>query len=161
MSKLKGNNFERKIAKIFNDRFRHLYKDKDSFRRSITSGGFFGGKNSKKSIIDEHKIDIGDIMTPPGFRFTIECKFYKTPFTINILHNFNSQLDKWLKQAEEQSKLANKDFLLIIKFNDIKEIVITKKLLVSNINYIYYNSYYIYSLESLLNLKDEIWFLME
>lgn len=161
MSKAKGNNFERKIAKIFNDRFRHLYNGKDSFRRSITSGGFFGGKNSKKSIVDEHKVDIGDIMTPIGFKFTLECKFYKTPFTINILHSCNSQLGKWIKQAEDQSKVANKDFLLIIKFNDIKEIVISKELLAFNTNYLYYNSYYIYSLESLLKLEDKKWFLME
>lgn len=159
-SKQKGNAFERKIAKTFSDKFSERFNGKESFRRSVTSGASFGGSNSinAETMLEEHQIDIGDIMTPRQFKFTIECKHYKTPVSINGLFSNDKKLDEWIEQSVLQAKLAKKDFLLIIKWNDVKEIVITPVKVESIENYHYYNKYYIYRLEDLLKLPDSFFF---
>lgn len=159
-SKQKGNAFERQIAQMFSDKFRHRFDGKDSFRRNVTSGGFFGGSNAYRAdeIISEHQVDIGDIMCPPKFKFTIECKNYKTPLKLNALMLMNnSEFNGWITQAKEQAQLAKKDFLLIIKWNDTKPIVVSQINFEGKVN-IKYDDCFICSFEHLLSLDDEVFF---
>lgn len=158
-SKQKGNTFERKIAKLFSDKFNHMFEGKDAFRRNLTSGGYFGGSNAnrKDSIIADHHIDVGDIMTPPNFKYTLECKFYKTPPTFNSLIKGNAIIDKWLEQAKLQSEVANKPFMIIAKWNDVQEVCIFE----TNLKGIPYKEYIIIPLNTLLEQQPiDFWFVV-
>lgn len=163
-SKQKGNSFERKIAKVFSEKFKHKYGGKDSFRRNLTSGGFFGGGNAsrKESIIENHQVDIGDIMTPPNFKFTIECKFYKNAPTLASLFKGNKTLDAWIEQAKLQKDTAQKEFLLIVKWNGLQEMVILEPRVMLGYplkNFISYKNLYIVAFEDILSIDAlEFWY---
>ena len=114
------------MAKILNKRFSEKLEGKDGFVRNLGSGARFGGKNSAKveSLKDEHKL-VGDISTPPDFKFVIECKHYKdSPTFRSALNEQISQWDGWLKQVETDAKSVNKLPMLVIKYNLIDEFVL-------------------------------------
>jgi len=124
--KQKGNSFERRIANVFSERFKEQTGLEQSFRRNIDSGSFFGGNNqSRTQTHDLSKASFGDIVTPPGFKFSLECKFYKTPPSFNsFLKQDIKQWDDWLTQAKQDSINSNQDMALIIKYNNVEEIVL-------------------------------------
>lgn len=125
-SKAKGNTFERKMANLLSDRFADHTGLKSSFRRNVDSGSFFGRSNQVR--IETHGTEhacFGDLMTPASFRYTVECKHYKAPPSFNaILKQDWKQLDEWLGQAKQDGLNAGKDWLVIVKFNNIDEFVV-------------------------------------
>lgn len=125
-SKNKGNSFERKIAKELSGRFEALTGLTDAFRRNIDSGSFFGASNQKR--IDSHGTEnaqFGDIITPSTFRFCVECKHYKTPPSMKALVKQEwKTFDDWIGQAQQDAANAGKDWLLIVKFNNVDEFVL-------------------------------------
>ena len=64
-SRSKGNRFERKIAKLLNERF-----ETKEFCRTPGSGAFGTTHASLPKHIKVH----GDLITPEKFKFVIECK---------------------------------------------------------------------------------------
>lgn len=139
-SKNKGNSFERKIANLLSSKFEPVYDKKNSFRRNPDSGSFFGGMNeSRVATHHEAAAHFGDIIAPPDFKFCIECKHYKDPPTIaSFIVQHVPQWDKWIAQAEADARKGSKDFLLIIKYNRVPEIVITAENLYNGIPYKHY-----------------------
>lgn len=128
--KQKGNTFERTISNYLSDHFSDHLGIETGFRRNIDSGSFFGGKNQYRvqTHLEEHQ-SFGDILTPTNFKFEIECKAYKTPPALNSIVTGNyKKFDEWIAQAEQDAQNANKGTMLIIKFNNVKPVVLVKEM---------------------------------
>ena len=162
-SKRKGDNFERKIAKILSDRFASFLGNKRGFLRNLGSGARFGGKNSiQASLITEEIKTVGDIVTPKSFRFNIECKHYaEAPSFKAILTQSVSLFDKWIEQAELDHKTMGTDYwCVIMKFNLVPESVILPDTLISEFpDYIIkYKTNIIIGLDYFLSKPDDFYF---
>ena len=161
-SKNKDNTFERKISNKLSERFEQITGIKNSFRRNVDSGSFFGGTNQKR--LDTHLTEnaiLGDIVCPGNFLFNIECKHYnKQPLFSNILTQYCKQWDVWIKQAEQDSKNANKKMAIIIKYNNVDEFVLIKDQ-VAGVPVLQYKTYYIVKLTDFLNLPDSYFFAIQ
>lgn len=157
--KSKGNTFERKIANKLSDRFKEVTGLEKSFIRNSDSGSFFGGKNQKRvQTHDLEKATFGDIICPNNFNFSIECKHYKTsPSFKSIVEGKVVQWDSWIAQAEQDATNSNKKVMLIIKYNNVDEIVfITDELPIQNV--LKYKEYSLLSLTNLLSFNDTYFF---
>lgn len=126
--KQKGSAFERKMCNKLSARFAEHTGVEKSFYRNPSSGAFFGGKNqSRMQTHDLEKATFGDIICPNNFKFSIECKHYKTaPSFKSILESKVGQWDTWISQAEQDASNANREVLLIIKYNNVEEFVLVK-----------------------------------
>jgi hypothetical protein len=162
-SKQKGNSFERTIANTLSSRFRSHTGIEQAFRRNADSGSFWGGKNKDRKLT--HDVDhaqYGDIICPIDFKFTVECKNYKTPPAFNsVISQSVADWDKWIKQASQDAEECNKDYLIIIKYNRTEIFCILNnklKELVDNKQFGSYNSNVLISLENLLSLSDDFYF---
>jgi hypothetical protein len=156
LSKNKGSAFERKIANLFSARFAEYTGKSSCFRRNADSGSFFGASNKKRiETHDTSKACYGDIMTPPGFNFAIECKHYKTPPSFaSILKQDFKTLDGWLEQAEQDAENSQQRVLLIMKFNNVPEAAVVK----SDLGAIKYRGYSIVPLVEFLDQPDDYFF---
>lgn len=159
-SKNKGNTFERKISKVLSDRFKEATGLEQSFRRNIDSGSFFGGSNQqRKDTYDTTKATFGDIMCPPGFKFNLECKHYKTAPSFGVLlKQENKQWDTWISQAKQDSVNADQHMMLIIKYNGVDEFVFLEDVDVSIEATFTYKGLKAYALSNLLTLDDSFFF---
>jgi hypothetical protein len=126
MSKSKGNVFERKIANLFSKRFAEQTGIENSFRRDISSGSFFGATNQKRlATHDTETATFGDVMAPSNFKFSIECKHYKTPPTFtSMMKQDCKMISDWIAQATQDAVNSGKLMLVIAKFNNVAEFVI-------------------------------------
>ena len=79
-SKRKGSTFERKIAKMLNERF-----DTKEFSRTPGSGAF---ATSHRNLPEHLRIQ-GDLITPSNFPFVVECK---TVMTYNLMIYLNTRV---------------------------------------------------------------------
>lgn len=156
-AKNKGNSFERKIANMLSNKFESKYNKSQTFRRNPDSGSYFGGLNeSRMSTHHESSVNIGDIISPPDFKFTIECKHYQSPPNISALISQHvPQWDKWIEQALSDANKIDKNFLLIIKYNRIPEFVITDCKKFSGMSY---KNYLIMPLNDLLEYENDEFF---
>lgn len=125
-SKNKGNQFERKIANLFSARFETHTGIVSSFRRDASSGSFWGASNQKRlQTHDAETATFGDVMAPAGFRFSIECKHYKTPPTFtSMMKQDCKMITDWIKQAKQDATNSNKKMLVVAKFNNVADFVI-------------------------------------
>lgn len=159
--KQKGNSFERKIANLLSDRFKEYLKEDKGFRRNPDSGSYFGGTNTRRQ--ETHNLDyavFGDLICPRNFKFALECKHYKSaPSFQSIFDHDVKQWDNWLAQAKQDSINAGKDMMLIVKYNNVKEIVFLDHPLIDvPIQFLYKDKYCIYKLETVLEHEDEFFF---
>jgi len=104
-SKAKGSRFERKIAAMFNDRF----KTKE-FSRTPGSGAF-----ATTHSLPEHLQIYGDLIAPKNFKYCIECKKGYSNIKINHLLDYSSQLWKFIKQCEKDSIKCNKEPMILFQ----------------------------------------------
>jgi len=124
-SKSKGNGFENKIAKLLSEKLAPL-----TFVRSQGSGARVGGKNfetmGKMFGEDALKLFVGDIVPTNerdvdlDFRFSIECKFYKTAERMESLLTGSSLIYGWMNEALNDAQKINRAGLVIFKFNNTK-----------------------------------------
>jgi hypothetical protein len=159
--KNKGNTFERKMANLLSARFKDFLGIDTGFRRNSDSGSYFGGKNVFR--VEKHDMDhavFGDLMCPVNFKFSVECKHYKTaPSFQSVINKEVTQWDGWIKQVEQDSTSAGKLPLLIIKYNNVPEFVFVKnKLEIDEI--LVYKGYYAYTLTSVLASDNTLFFLL-
>ncbi len=157
--KAKGSNFERKIANLLSERFETKLGQKNGFRRNPDSGSFFGGSNSART--ESYNLDyavFGDLICPRNFRYSVECKHYKTPpsFKSVVSHNV-SQWDQWLEQAEKDSASSSRLMSLIVKYNNVDEILFLKEP-IQGTNHSLYRCYYLHLLSDWLKLPDDHFF---
>lgn len=124
--KAKGNTFERKIANLLSERFAEITGIDKAFRRNADSGSFFGGSNVKRTAIyDTEKATFGDIICPATFSYSLECKHYKAPPSFALVMKQDCKdWDKWIGQAGQDCISSNKKMAIIIKYNNVEEIVI-------------------------------------
>lgn len=158
--KAKGNNFERKIANLLSDRFKTHLKVEKGFQRNPDSGSFYGGSNARRTTT--HNLDyavFGDLICPRDFKYTLECKHYKSAPTFqSVFDQQVTQWDGWLAQAKQDSISAGKAMMLIIKYNNVKEIVFLDSPLDEVECQLKYKGYYGYKLETVLANEDTFFF---
>lgn len=159
-SKNKGNTYERKVSNLLSGRFKSLLNEDKGFRRNPDSGSYFGGSNSTK--LQTHNLDyavFGDIICPKHFKFTIECKHYKSPPTFNSLINQKiTAWDEWIDQAVQDSQSAGKKPLLIIKYNNVPDLILITDLLPNGHIILTYNGFNLYKLDELMQQPDTYFF---
>jgi len=123
-SKGKGSGYERHIAALLTEKLAPM-----KFRRSQSSGAILGGENAKfleQFSADARALFVGDVVPTNEtdvfreqgwkLKFTIECKFYKTPD--NLEHLFaGDRIPQWFAQAERDAAKVGKIAILIFKFN--------------------------------------------
>ena len=158
--KQKGNGFERKIANLLSETFEPYLGISNGFRRNPDSGSFWGGSNLHRTLThDTNYAVFGDLICPKDFKYSIECKHYKTaPSLQAILNQSVKQWDTWLEQAEQDSKAANKEFSLIVKYNNVDEIIFLKNTLHGFNTIIQYKQYHIYRLKDFLTFNSDFYF---
>lgn len=104
----KGKRVERLLAKVLNDKFG------GGFSRSVGSGNRWG----QVSQLPKHAQDVfeGDLVAPANFILTLECKGGYDHIDLNsIFESGNSEVDSFLKQAEDQGNRTGKKPLLVWK----------------------------------------------
>lgn len=157
-SKNKGNAFERKISKLLSERFEKITGVKTGFVRNADSGSFFGGKNQTR--VDTHLMEnacFGDIKTPSNFKFSVECKHYKTPPSFaSIIKQEYKLFDTWIEQARQDALNSGKKMLIIIKFNSVPEFVIVED--VAHDAFGRYKEYHLVELSKWLSQADSHFF---
>lgn len=153
-SKNKGNGFERKIANIFNERFKTT-----AYKRNAFSGSIVGGSNREKNmdLSEEQKQSFSsDIVAPKESKFIFECKAYKTPFNVFDLINKSSDILSFFKQVSGDAEYAKKKPMLIIKYDRKDFIVFIREKPIEE--YILETKgWYCYMFEDLLKLENSFW----
>ena len=122
----KGKEFERKISKELSKRFISETGVDNAFMRNHSgSGAFFGGKNSHRANgVSDKDLNTGDIVTPLNFKYTVECKHYKTaPSIKGIMDGKVAQWDGWIGQSMDDSKTSGKEAIVIMKYNLVSEML--------------------------------------
>jgi len=100
----------------------------------------------------------GDLITPTGFRWSLEVKTgYEEPSLPNLLSGHSKQFSVWLAQASQDAKKINREPMLIWK-PDRKPPVAAARIQNNAFNYLYFNGFYFYSLENILSLDDYYFF---
>lgn len=127
-SKTKGSAFERKIANLLSDRFAHHTGIEKSFRRNADSGAYWGGSNSARaSSHDMSNAVMGDIVAPANFKFTLECKHYRSPPTLaQVMGQKCATLDRWIEQASLDATTSGLMPVIIMKWDRVAETVMVR-----------------------------------
>lgn len=119
-SKVKGNSFERTVAKKLTEEFKEYTDDK--FNRTPASGMYMGGNNAAKNInlsLGAKRSLTGDIIVPDKFRYFIEAKNYSTIDIYNLLTKSNEkqQLYKWIDECLDAENSGYDGWIIIAKQN--------------------------------------------
>ena len=147
-SKRKGATFERKIAQKLNERFKTT-----EFSRTPGSGAF-----GSTHQLPQHLIVHGDLITPQNFKYTIECK---NGYNVELDDLFKPKGDfyKFIEQAKQDARRANREWMVIYKKDRKKELVVVDGPLGSLSHFICVDGkYYIYLLKDVLALPEGFWF---
>jgi hypothetical protein len=105
----KGNRGENSLAKTLSARFNQ------PFSRIPQSGARFSQVALPQHVKEAY---VGDLITPPGFRYAIECKHGYNEIDFNLLVGKNSHLsvlDEMLAQAERDAGRIGRQPLLCLK----------------------------------------------
>ena len=146
-SKRKGATFERKIASLLNERFKTT-----EFCRTPGSGAF-----GSTHQLPQHLIVHGDLITPKNFRYTIECK---NGYTLELDDLFKPKSDffKFIRQAKDDARRANRDWMVIYKKDRREEIVVVGAPVPSLTRSVStWGGYYIFLLKDVLELPNAWW----
>lgn len=162
--KNKGSTFERKIANLLSERFASFLGVPQGFRRNPDSGSYFGGSNTQRT--QTHSMDyaiFGDLICPRNFKFSIECKHYKTAPTFqSIVEQSVKQWDGWLAQAQQDAANSGKLMALIVKYNNVNELLFTDQIIHGSLTpCLTYKNYHIYKLSEVLGLNNQFFFSIE
>jgi len=104
-SKNKGNTFQRKVAGLFNERFKTT-----EFCPTPGSGAFATTHN-----LPEYLKIHGDLITPQGFYFSLEMKKGYNKENLGSLFKDNSAFWEFWDQTVRDAKAGKKEPLLIIQ----------------------------------------------
>lgn len=158
--KSKGNSFERSIANLLSEHVAEFTGIEKALRRNPDSGSFFGGSNTHRTeVYDTEFATYGDLICPRNFRFSVECKHYKDAPPLNAIAKQKvSDWDKWISQSDQDAANSQKESLLIVKYNRTETLAFLT-FIVDDVNpVIYYQDRYVYSLDDLLKLPAEFFF---
>jgi Holliday junction resolvase len=157
-SRTKGNAFERQVAKLLNDRF-----NTTEFSRSPGSGAF-----ATTHSLPEHLKIYGDLITPPRFKYCIECKKGYNKINLYSLYDHSSQFWKFIAQCEKDSEKCNKIPMIVFKQDRQPILAIIPNIIefVPASKYIEIHqeitslkkTYKIYLLEDIIKCSNSMWF---
>lgn len=157
--KSKGSAFERKIANSLSARFEPRLGIKQGFRRNPDSGSFFGGSN--KARTETHSLDyavFGDLICPKDFAYSVECKHYKKPPSFQSwLNQAVTQWDQWLAQAQQDADASKRKMVLVVKYNNVDEMVFLCEPLAGKYHG-RYKQYYVHTLSDWMAQSDDAFF---
>ena len=158
--KNKGSSYERKIANLLSARFEKVTGIVSAFRRNADSGSYFGGSNQRRVVThDLNHANFGDLICPDGFKYSVECKNYKTgPTFAAIVKSKVTQWDTWIKQATQDARNSKKEMLLIIKYNGTDDLVFVEQRQPTLKPLFYYNQVFGYRLKDFLARADDEFF---
>ena len=145
-SKRKGSTFERKIAKMMNERF-----ETKEFSRTPGSGAF---ATSHKNLPENLRIS-GDLITPITFPFVVECK-NGYDVQLDDLFKRKSDFHSFVKQAQGDAKGANKDWMVIYQKTRRMALVVVGKPYGVTPEISLNGKYFIYPLDEFLKLSNEV-----
>ena len=152
-SRSKGNSFERKVAKLLNERF-----DLKEFNRSPGSGAYATTHN-----LPEHLKIYGDLITPKDFKFCIECKKGYNKENIYSLLDNSSNLWGFVEQCEKDSQKSCKIPLVLFQQDRRPILAITRAnnfdQHIPHIRIKKELEYDIFKLEDIINSSTVSWFL--
>lgn len=161
--KSKGSTFERKIANLLSARFEPVTGIKQAFRRNTDSGSYFGGTNQKR--VATHDLDhanFGDLICPNNFKYSVECKFYKSgPTFASIVKGKVTQWDEWIVQATQDASNSQKEMMLIIKYNGVDELVFVNHPVHTLTLVIPYKHVFGYRLDDYIQQSNDKFFIMD
>jgi hypothetical protein len=142
-SKRKGAGFERKIAKLLNERF-----NTKEFARTPGSGAF---GTTHENLPQYFKVS-GDLISPENFKFILECK---NGYDVRLEDLFKpkSELFKFIEQAKRDALKANKPWLLIYKRDRQKTLVIHEGTFPLN-NFVSFGKYKIHLWDDVMSLPN-------
>lgn len=156
-SKKKGNSFENQVCKIFRKRFNK------EFSRVPASGAI---ATTRKDQLYENAKEVlsGDIICPPKFKFSIECKSRKD-FSLWELLGDSREVDwsEWWLQCHKDAAASKKEPLLVAKYNNRKLLAFLPanfivKVEEYGIKHVQYEDFIIILLDKLLKLPDNFFF---
>jgi hypothetical protein len=145
-SKRKGSNFERKIAKILNERL-----NTKEFSRTPGSGAF---ATTHKNLPENLRIQ-GDLITPTSFPFVVECK-NGYDVQLDDLFKRKSDFKSFISQAQKDASHANKEWMVIYQKTRRMAMVVVGKQYDVKPELVLDKSYFIYPLNEFLKLPDKI-----
>ena len=145
-SKRKGSNFERKIAKILNERL-----NTKEFSRTPGSGAF---ATTHKNLPENLRIQ-GDLITPTSFPFVVECK-NGYDVQLDDLFKRKSDFKSFISQAQKDASHANKEWMVIYQKTRRMAVVVVGKQYDVKPELVLDKSYFIYPLNEFLKLPDKI-----
>ena len=145
-SKRKGSTFERKIAKLLNERF-----DTKEFSRTPGSGAF---ATSHRNLPEHLRIQ-GDLITPSNFPFVVECK-NGYDVQLDDLFKHKSDFHDFIRQAQGDAKGANKEWCVIYQKTRRMALVVVGKPYDVNPEICLSGRYFIYPLDEFLKLPNEV-----
>jgi len=152
-SRNKGNTFERKIAKMLNERF-----GVKEFNRSPGSGAYATTHN-----LPEHLKIHGDLITPKDFKFCIECKKGYNKENIYSLLDYSSDFWGFIEQCEKDSEKSYKVPLVLYQQDRRAILAITRannfEQSIPHIRIKKEHEYDIYNLNDILGASTVSWFL--
>jgi hypothetical protein len=155
---VKGKSKERELVKIFNERFKHIIEQKPddgAWSRSVGSGNRWGQQVHLSKQASE--IYSSDLVVPNWFRFTIESKSgYNEIDLCAAFEDGHKELDKFLKQVEEDGIRCGRDPMLIWKKDYKPRLSFIKDNLPDVIKYrLFYRDWIAVGLNDLLALDDK------
>lgn len=157
--KAKGSSYERHVAWFLSSTFQEHTGIECAFRRNVDSGSFFGGKNKKRVLsYDTSKATFGDIICPDTFKYIVECKALRDPPTFrSLVYNNVLKWNSWIKQVEQDAANANKEPMIMARFNRIEDIVMVKKR-IEDAYILKYHDYYLYLQSDYFRLSLDVFF---
>jgi len=148
----KGGNFVLKMSKVLNERF-----NTKEFCKTPTSGAY-----ATTHQLPEYLKIYGDMITPQGFRFCLECKKGYNKESLHSLLDPKSIVWEWIEQNERDAEKAGRDSLIIVQQDRQPIIVILDRDLMENPEEIdgkiFFGKYVIFKLDELLSYRDDYFF---
>ncbi len=148
----KGKRGELELTKILTERF------KLPFSRVPQSGN-----RMAQVFLPEHVKEayVGDIVTPPNFRFCLEVKHGYDEIDFNLIVAKNQGLkliDEMLEQATRDATRINREPILCWKPDRVPWMIFQKWWRPSESFYLVYGQWYVQSLESFLSHDNNFFF---
>lgn len=120
--KAKGSAFEAKVAKMLSAAL------PINFIKSPGSGARIGGKNfatigammgeEAMKLFNADVVPVNEAAVGKQFKFSVECKAYKSPDNFSLIFSGTANLWKWFEESVVDSAKIGREPVLIFKWNN-------------------------------------------
>lgn len=151
-SKKKGSNYESKVCKLLNARFKT-----EEFSKTPGSGAY-----ATTHSLPEYLKVYGDIIAPQGFKFVFDVKKGYNHIDMTDCLDQKSELHKMLEKVSLDAIKAKKNFILVVCLDRRKAVAILSKSILGTTNthlrMFSFDSYVGLLFDDLLSLPDNFFF---